>query len=64
MNINICNCFESGGLIQWSKSVIDSRMAMAHQSINHLNERYSQYHMLPTCRTLHCLGRTTILHFL
>lgn len=46
-----CHCFESGGLVRWRK-VIDSWMTMAHQSINHLNERYSPYHMLPTCRTL------------
>lgn len=46
-----CHCFESGGLVWWRK-VIDSWMTMAHQSINHLNERYSLYHMLPTCRTL------------
>lgn len=55
MNIYIYNCFEYGGLIQFSKSVIDSWKAMEYQSINRLNEQYSQYHMLLTCRTPRCL---------
>lgn len=55
MNIYIFSCFEAGGLIQWSKRLIDTRMATVHQSINHMNERYSQNHMLHMCRTLHCL---------
>lgn len=50
-----CSCFESDGLIQWCKSVIDSWTAITHQSINHMNERYSQCQMLPTCKTLCCI---------
>lgn len=54
-NIYIFSCFEAGGLIQWSKRLIDTRMATVRQSINHMNEGYSQNHMLHMCRTLHCL---------